>query len=49
MDLAALKSLLDDGSIEGPTCRMESLAALAEGGRMTLTARGRQRLDEDDV
>jgi hypothetical protein len=48
LDLA-LENLLDDGSIQGPTWRMESLAALAEGGRMTLTARGHQRLDEDDV
>jgi hypothetical protein len=45
----ALQSLLDDASIEGPTWRMESLAALTRGGWLRLTARGRQRLDENDV
>ena len=43
----ALENLLDEGSIEGPTWRMESLAALAQGGWLTLTVRGRLRLDED--
>jgi hypothetical protein len=45
----ALENLLDEGSIEGPAWRMDSLAALAQGGWLTLTARGQQRLDEDDV
>lgn len=44
----ALENLLDEGSIEGPTWRMESLAALARGGWLTLTARGRLRLAEDE-
>ena len=45
----ALKRLLDEGSIEGPTWRGDSLAAMAQGGWLTLTHRGQQRLDEDDV
>ena len=44
---AALGNLLYEGSIEGPSWRLSSLVALAEAGRFTLTARGRQRLDED--
>jgi hypothetical protein len=45
----ALENLLDEGSIEGPPWRIDSLASLAQGGWLTLTARGRLRLDEDDV
>lgn len=46
---AALESLLDDGSIEGNIFRLTSLIEMAEGGHLTLTDVGRQRLDEDDV
>lgn len=42
----ALGILLDDGSVEGPTWRLNSLVALAEAGRLTLTHRGRQQLAE---
>jgi hypothetical protein len=46
---AALQNLVDEGSIEGPTWRMQSLIELTESGRMTMSAPGQQRLDEDDV
>jgi hypothetical protein len=45
----ALESLLDDGAIDGPTGRLESLIELAEAGRMTLARVGRLRVDEDEV
>ena len=45
----ALENLLDEGSLEGPSGRVESLVELAAGGWLRLTDRGRQRLDEDDV
>jgi hypothetical protein len=45
----ALESLLDDGSIQGNTYRLTSMIEMAEGGHLTLTDVGRQRLDEDDV
>ena len=46
---AALGSLVDEGSIEGPTERSNSLVALAEAGRFTLTTHGQRRLAEDDI
>ena len=45
----ALENLLDDGSIDGPTTRSDSLVALAEGGLLRLTALGMLRVDEDEV
>ena len=45
----ALENLLDEGSIEGPAKRRESLVQLAEGGWLTLTALGMLRMDADDV
>jgi hypothetical protein len=45
---AALEYLLDEGSIEGPTWRLESRVALAEGGLMALTELG-QRQPVGDV
>ena len=44
----ALGSLLDQGSIQGPTC-LETLVTLAEDGQLALTAVGRLRIDEDDI
>jgi hypothetical protein len=44
----ALASLLGQGSIEGPL-GLETLVTLAEAGKLALTARGRLRIDEDDV
>lgn len=46
---AALENLLDDGSIEANTYRLTSLIEMAEGGHLSLTEVGLQRLDEDDV
>jgi hypothetical protein len=45
----ALENLLDDGSVEGPAGRPESLVELAEAGWLRLTALGMLRVDEDDV
>jgi hypothetical protein len=45
----ALEHLLDEGSLQGPSGRVESLVELAGGGWLELTDRGRRRLDEDDV
>jgi hypothetical protein len=45
----ALENLFDDGSIEAPAARQEPLVKLAEAGWLTLTAVGRQRIDEDEV
>jgi hypothetical protein len=45
----ALENLLDDGSIDGPSARSDSLVALAEGGLLRLTALGMLRVDEDEV
>jgi hypothetical protein len=45
--LLALEDLLDEGSLEGPPDRVESLVELAGGGWLRLTDRGRQRLDAD--
>lgn len=45
--LMALQDLLDEGSLEGPPDRVESLVELAGGGWLKLTDRGRQRLDAD--
>jgi hypothetical protein len=42
--LLALQNLLDDGSLQGPPDRVESLVELAGGGWLRLTDRGRQRL-----
>ena len=44
---AALEYLLDEGSIEGQTWRLESLVALAEGGLMALTELGQRQLVGD--
>jgi hypothetical protein len=46
---AALEYLLDEGTIEGPTWRLESLVALAEGGLLALTALGQQQLIGDEA
>lgn len=46
---AAQQNLIDEGSIAGPTWRLQSLLELTEAGGMTLSAPGQQRLDEDDV
>jgi hypothetical protein len=46
---SALGYLLDQGSISGPTWRLESLAELARAGLLTLTARGQQMLYEDEI
>jgi hypothetical protein len=43
----ALQDLLDEGSLEGPPDRVESLVELAGGGWLRLTDRGHQRLDAD--
>jgi hypothetical protein len=45
----ALENLLDEGSLEAPPGRVESVVELAGGGWLTLTVRGRQRIAEDDV
>jgi hypothetical protein len=47
--MIALEDLLAEGSLRGPSGRVESLLELAGGGWLELTDRGRQRLDEDDV
>ena len=46
---SALGYMLDDGSISGPTWRLESLAELARAGLLKLTARGQRWLDEDEI
>jgi hypothetical protein len=46
---AALEYLLDEGSVEGPTWRLESLVALAEAGLLALTALGQRQLTENDA
>jgi hypothetical protein len=43
--LTALQDLLDEGSLESPADRVESLVELAGDGWLRLTDRGRQRLD----
>ena len=45
----ALENLLDEGSLEAPSGRVESLAELAAGGWLRLTDRGRRRIAEDDI
>jgi hypothetical protein len=45
----ALENLIDDGSIAGPTWRLSTLVTMTEDGVMTLTERGRTRVDEDDI
>ena len=45
----ALENLLEEGALDGPSGRVESLLELAGGGWLRLTDRGRQRLDEDDL
>jgi hypothetical protein len=47
--LAALEYLLEEGSIEGWTQRLEPLTDLAAEGFLRLTDTGRQRLAEDDI
>jgi hypothetical protein len=46
---AALENLLDEGSLCGPNWRLDTLFELAEGGWLSLTDRGRQRLFEADA
>jgi hypothetical protein len=46
---AALEYLLDEGTIEGPTWRLESLVALAEGGLLALTPFGQRQLAGNDA
>jgi hypothetical protein len=45
----ALENLLDEGSLEAPPARVESLVELAGGGWLRLTDLGRQRIAEDEV
>jgi hypothetical protein len=46
---SALEHLLDAGSIQGPTWRLDSLVTLAESGCLTLTPQGQLRLDGDNT
>jgi hypothetical protein len=45
----ALEHLLDEGSLEAPSGRVESVVELAGGGWLRLTDLGRQRIADDDV
>jgi hypothetical protein len=44
---AALEYLIAEGSIAGPTWRLDSLAEIAESGGLTLTAAGQVRIQQD--